>query len=211
MNKEQGIFLLGGILFGVVIGYVAAYNAHKPDTMAGQASQGPTHQGAEGADAPAGMPGGVDSEALMKHVTEQIGQMKARLEANPRDLEALVGLGNSFYDAGKFKEAIEYYGRAVEIDPKNPDVLSDLGVSYRGVGEPRRAIEVFRKAITVRSDHWQSWLNIAIVSMFDLNELGPADEALRKVEALQPNLPNLKQLRDHLQHLRQQPAPAAGR
>lgn len=211
MNKEQGIFLLGGILFGMVIGYVAAYNAHKPGPSTAQASQGPTHQGGEGTAAPAGMPGGVDSEALMQHVTEQIGEMKARLQEDPRDLEALIGLGNAFYDAGKYKEAIEYYARAVEIDPNNPDVLSDLGVSYRGVGEPRRAVETFRRAIQVRSDHWQSWLNIAIVSMFDLNELGPADEALRKVETLQPNLPNLKQLRDHLQHLRQEPAAAAGR
>jgi tetratricopeptide (TPR) repeat protein len=209
VNKEQGIFLLGGILFGMVIGYVAAYNAHKPGPTAAQASQGPTHEGAEGGGAPG--PGGVDNAALMQHVTEQIGLMKSRLEANPRDLEALIGLANSFYDAGKFKEAIEYYARAVEIDPKNPDVLSDLGVSYRGVGDPRRAIETFRRAVQVRSDHWQSWLNIAVVSMFDLNELGQADEALRKVEALQPNLPNLKQLREHLQHLREQPAPAAGR
>jgi tetratricopeptide (TPR) repeat protein len=211
VNKDQGIFLLGGILFGMVIGYVAAYNAHRPGPGTMPASQGPTHQGGEGGEARAGTPAGADSEALMQHVTEQIGRMKARLQSNPRDLEALIGLGNAFYDAGKFKEAIEYYTRAVEIDPSNPDVISDLGVSYRGVGEPRRAVETFRRAIQVRADHWQSWLNIAIVSMFDLNELGAADEALRKVEALQPNLPNLKQLRDHLQHLRQPPAPAATR
>lgn len=206
MNKDQAIFFLAGILFGLVCGYVVAHQVHRPSPAMVAASTGPTH--AAPAAGAAGSP--PQGEALMQQVAEQIAQLRSRVEANPRDGEALVGLGNLYSDAGKFEEAIAFYGRALEIDPDNPDVLSDLGVGYRNSGNPARAIEMFRRATRVRPDHWQSWLNISIVALFDLNDLGQAEEALARVEKLQPDLPNLKALRDHLQHLRQG-APAASR
>jgi tetratricopeptide (TPR) repeat protein len=209
MNKDQAVFFLGGILFGLVVGYVAAYQIHKASTApaAVAASTGPTHTGStEGGGAPAGAAGGPQGEALMQQVMESIATLRSRLEANPRDQEALVGLGNLYSDAGKFDQAIEYYNRAIEIDPRNPDMLSDLGVSYRGAGDPQRAIATFRRALEARPDHWQSWLNISIVAMFDLRDLAQAEEALGRLESLKPDFPNLKALRDHLEHLRREPA-----
>jgi tetratricopeptide (TPR) repeat protein len=206
MNKDQAVFLLSGILFGLVCGYVAAFQIHRPSPAAAISSVGSTH---EAAGAAAGGPGpgappGPQGEALMEQVRGRIADLRSRLEANPRDLEALVNLGNMYSDAGKHDESIQYYTRALELNPDNPDVLSDLGVGYRNIGDPKRAIETFKKALRAHPDHWQSWLNISIVAMFDLSDLAQAQEALSRVEALQPELPNLQALRDHLQHLRQE-------
>lgn len=193
MNKDQTIFFLTGILFGLVLGYVAAYQIHQPD---------PVEQAHAAA---AGQPRapGPDNNAMMEQVTEHIAHLKHQLEENPNDLEALIGLGNVFYDAAKFPEAIEYYTRAMELSPDDPDVLSDLGVSYRRNGDPDRAIEMFLRATQVRPDHWQSWLNISIVAMQDLNDLVQAEEAIFRVEQIQPDVPHLQELRDLLQHLKQ--------
>lgn len=206
MDKDKGIFLLAGILLGLVIGYVGAYQIHRPSPAAGASSTGPTH--AASADG-AGGPPADQGEALMQEVTQNLAGLRARLEKDPRDLEALISLGNMFSDAGKYPDAIDYYNRALQVNPDNPDVLSDLGVCYRSTGDSRRAIETFRKATQMHPEHWQSWLNISIVSMFDLNDLPQAEEALARAEKLQPNIPNLKALRDHLQQLRG--ASAAGR
>ena len=206
MNKEQAVFFLAGILFGLVCGYIVAYQLHRPSPAVAATSTGPTHSAGESPGAPVG---GAQGEMLMQQVTARIGELRARVEADPRDLEALADLGNMYSEAGKFAEAIDFYRRALEVEPENPDLLSALGVAHRNSGDPRSAIELFRRATRARPEHWQSWLDIAIVSMFDLNDLAAAEEALTRVEALQPGLPNLKQLRDHLQHLREDAAPAA--
>ncbi len=193
MNKDQAVFFLSGILFGLILGYVAAYQIHQ---------SGPAEQAHAAA---AGQPQapGPDNNALMEQVTQHIAHLKNRLEDNPNDLEALVGLGNLFYDAAKYPDAIEYYSRAVELSPDDPGVISDLGVSYRRNGDSNRAIEIFRRAIKVKPDHWQSWLNISIVAMQDLNDLAQAEEAISRVEQIQPDVPHLQELRDLLQQLKQ--------
>lgn len=38
------------------------------------------------------------------------------LKYNPREIQALIGLGNALYDMQEPKEAIEYYKKALEID-----------------------------------------------------------------------------------------------
>ena len=38
------------------------------------------------------------------------------LKFNPKELQALIGLGNAYYDTGKPEEAVSYYKKALEID-----------------------------------------------------------------------------------------------
>ncbi len=193
MNKDQAVFFLTGILLGLVLGYVFAYQIHRPD---------PVEQAHAAA---AGQPRapGPDNDAMMEQVAQHLGHLKQRLESDPNDLEALVGLGNLFYDAAKYPDAIEYYSRAVKLSPDDPDIISDLGVSYRRNGNPNRAIELFRQATEAVPNHWQSWLNISIVAMQDLNDLAQAEEAISRVEQIQPDVPHLQELRDLLKHLKQ--------
>jgi len=44
-------------------------------------------------------------------------ELKTRLARNPRDLSALVGLGDLYAAAGKFGQAQMYYERALTVDP----------------------------------------------------------------------------------------------
>jgi tetratricopeptide (TPR) repeat protein len=38
------------------------------------------------------------------------------LKYNPKEIQALIGLGNALYDMGEPKEAIDYYNKALELD-----------------------------------------------------------------------------------------------
>lgn len=44
-------------------------------------------------------------------------ELKTRLARNPRDRDALVGLGDLYAAAGKFDQARPYYQRALKVDP----------------------------------------------------------------------------------------------
>jgi len=78
MNKDQAIFFLTGILFGLFVGYVAAYKIHRPDGLP-QAGGAQAPAGAQRTP-PAATP---DDEVLMEQVTQHIADLKRRVEADP--------------------------------------------------------------------------------------------------------------------------------
>ncbi|MEE9217578.1 MAG: tetratricopeptide repeat protein [Acidobacteriota bacterium] len=203
MNRDQAVFLITGVLFGIVIGYLIAQQVHSTPAAA------PATAATAPPGAAAGQPG-VDAQARMEQLTQRMDAMRAQLDQNPHDVEALVGLGNLYYDAGMFSRAIEFYTHSLEIDPDNPNVITDLGISHRRTGDPQKALEMFRQATEIRPEHWQSWLNIGIVTMFDLGDHAQAEEALDRVEELKPDLPNLQSLREHLQLMRENTASTPG-
>jgi hypothetical protein len=219
MTREQGRFLVSGILFGFLVGYVVAYGALVPRAKseaspvpeAGNLGMtGATIGPGGGAGAPSGGgaapapgPGGEGGrDALMAQVFQEVGALKQALEKNPRDLQALVRLGNFYQDAGKFDMAVDYYARALAEDPKQVDARTDRGICLREMGKPDEAIAEFRHSLQIDPRHWQSWLNLGIVSLFDKHDLETAAAAFGKVEEIHPEYPGLAALKDEVRRAR---------
>jgi len=89
-------------------------------------------------------------------VEGQIPQLKSMLQKNPNDLEALITLGNIYFDTHRHQEAIDAYSRALTIDPKNPDVRTDLGIMYRVLKRFDEALAAFRRAAQDDPTHLNS-------------------------------------------------------
>jgi len=53
-------------------------------------------------------------------------ELKTRVARNPRDVAALVGLGDLYAAAGKFEQARPYYQSALAVDPKNEAAQAGL-------------------------------------------------------------------------------------
>jgi tetratricopeptide (TPR) repeat protein len=141
--------------------------------------------GAGGAGAAQGAPG---------PVMEQVRQLQARIDKNPKDAEALVGLANMNFDIKNWARARELYERYLALHAPDPDTLSDLGVCYRGLGEYPKALDMFRKARQLAPDHWQSLFNEVVVLTFNLRQMDQAQTALQQLEKMQPGNPDVQQL-----------------
>ena len=105
VNKDHVRFLISGILFGFLVGYIVAYGIYEPRVkevadappeagnlgMTG-ASIGPS--GGGGGMAPAGDPQGGPpaGDATMAMVLKEISDLKQRLEKDPKDVDALTHL-----------------------------------------------------------------------------------------------------------------------
>jgi serine/threonine protein kinase len=61
--------------------------------------------------------------------------------------EQWVNEGDAFYNAGRYKEAIEVYDNAIRLDPRYEVSYNNRGNSYRKLGEYTRAIEDYNRAI----------------------------------------------------------------
>jgi cytochrome c-type biogenesis protein CcmH/NrfG len=103
-------------------------------------------------------------------VRSRIAGLEKMLAANPNNVEALVQLGNDFFDEGNYEKAVETYQRSLQIDPRNVDVITDMGVSYRKLGKSREAVDAFRKALEVDPNHAMALFNLGIVLRDDLKD-----------------------------------------
>ena len=121
---------------------------------------------------------------------EEIRLAKSILEKDPRDLQALIGLGNAYFDRDRHQEAIDAYSKALAIDPKNADVRTDMGIMYRKLKQFDKALEAFRQASRENPMHVNSRFNLGIVLKYDKNDLTGAiqawEEFLKLEELLDP-------------------------
>jgi tetratricopeptide (TPR) repeat protein len=109
---------------------------------AGAARGGAAAGNGVGGGTPVQNPGGAPPAPVQRLLTD----LRGRLAQNPRDLSALVGLAQLYFDAGKFDQAIGYYKRALAIDPANPDTRTDYATCLHATG---RDIEALGQLTTV--------------------------------------------------------------
>lgn len=68
--------------------------------------------------------------------------------------EEYYNLGNNCYNAEDYKEAIEYYTKAIELNPNNEDYYTDRADCYKELGKWKEAISDYSEAIKIDSDWW---------------------------------------------------------
>ncbi len=133
---------------------------------------------------------------------DQIKLLKEALAKDPKNLNALIGLGNIMMDTSRFNEAIDAYQKALDIDPKNTDVRVDMGTCYRNIGKPDIAVKEYRKALEFNPQHLNGNRNLGVVLAYDLRDYAQAVKAFEKALEIAPNAPDAEQLRQEVRKLK---------
>ncbi len=124
------------------------------------------------------------------------------VKADPKNVNAWIGLGNILMDTSRFNEAIDAYQKALEIDPKNVDVRVDMGTCYRNSGKADIAAKEYRKALEINPNHAYGHLNLAVVLAGDFKDKAQAIKEFEKYLQLAPNAQNAEQIRQEIQRLK---------
>ena len=136
---------------------------------------------------------------------QKLTEYKARLEKNPKDIEALVFLANANFDIQRFEKAKEFYLKALEVDPNNTHVRTDLASSYRSLGDPDQALNELNKVLKAEPNHEVALYNTGIILLNDKNDPKKAVVAWEKLVQLKPDDPLSKELRDKIKELKAGP------
>lgn len=134
--------------------------------------------------------------------------LKSILASNPKDLTALIRLGDLYYDNSRHAEAITWYGRALELDPNNPNVRTDRGTSYYSIGQPDAALAEFRKSLEIAPNHAQTLYNMGVVYLHGKNDPIQARKAWETLLARVPDYPDRAKVQDQIAGLSAAPAEA---
>ena len=190
MRGQSSAFLISAAFSGLIIGWILL-SQRPADRLTPQPTE--TAQGNLNVDA-ARLPRPIDearAEALRTAVAR-----------DPEDAEPRVELGNLYFDAERFVEAIVWFEQALGLNPHDVDVSTDLGVSYYYTNQPDRALEQLERTLALDPKHPKTILNIGIVRAFGKQDLDGAEAAWQQIIEIAPDSPEARTAQEALDTMR---------
>ena len=184
MKKETILFVAIALAVGVLIGVIVSNSRMDSATP---------------------VPAAIPAPAPVVNQQQQTIILEGIVAREPKNRNAWIKLGHSFFDSDQPVKAIEAYARALELNDNDPNILTDQGVMYRRVGWFDKAIANFEKANEIDKNHLQSLYNLGIVYRYDLQDFGKAIVVWEKFIAIDPGSPGANQVRSELDFLRKHP------
>jgi len=192
--KSEGIaFGIAGVIFGLIAGWIIGTQ------QAGGRPQPPPAT----AQAPAS--GGAGSSPTTRAAVVDPAQVKALTsvaEREPGNAKPRVDLGNLYFDAERYDDAIKWYQEALKLNPNDVNVSTDLGVCYYYSNQPDQALAQFQQSLKLDPKHAKTLLNVGIVRAFGKQDLEGATDAWQQVLKVAPESPEAQAAKRALDSLK---------
>ena len=193
MKPESIVLAIAGAFFGLIVGWIIGTQQGAPRMPQGaaapQAAVAPQQAATPAVAAPALAEGRVQA-------------LRAAADANPSDAQTRVQLGNVYFDAERYSDAVTWYEAALKLNPNDPNVSTDLGVAYYYLNQPDRALEQFERSLKIDPSHAKTLLNQGVVRAFGRQDLNGAAESWQRLIAVAPTSPEADAARRALEGLR---------
>jgi tetratricopeptide (TPR) repeat protein len=202
MKSDAIAFGVAGVFFGLIAGWIiGSQQATSTSRPAAPVAQ----------QAPAGSASGGSSSTRAAILDEaRVNALKSVAAREPSNATPRIELGNLYFDAERYDDAIKWYEEAVKLSPKDVNLNTDLGVCYYYVNQPDKALEQFERSLKLDPKHAKTLLNLGIVKAFGKQDLQGASDAWQQVIKLAPDSPEGQAAKRALDSL-QAAHPGAGR
>jgi len=177
MKSESIAYVIAGICFGIILGWVIgtqqarrAGSAPAPTTAATQPASGSTAQ-----------------QQAPKLDEGRVQALSTILKSDPKNVNATIQLGNVYFDAERWDDAIKWYEKAVELDPRNADAHVNLGRLLQERGRVEEAVLQYEEALRLSPKHAPAAYNLG-TALEDLKRTNAAIAAYRRAIALDEQL-----------------------
>ncbi len=191
MKSDSVAFGVAGIAFGLIAGWIIGTEQAKPVAPAP----------AQSVSAPASDQSSSTRAQLVDEA--KVTALKSLAEREPTNAKPRIDLGNLYFDAERYDDAISWYEQAVKLAPNDPNLSTDLGVCYYYTNQPDKALARFEASLKLDPKHVKTLLNLGIVRAFGKQDLAGATKAWEQVIALDPNGPEGQAAKRALDTLKQ--------
>ena len=170
------------LLVGVAVGYLVRGSAPSSETAATPRARANEEQ------VPASMTGAQPTaEQLRQMADTQAQPLLKRLEGDPKNGALLYQIGNLYYDAQQYPEAVKYYEQSLKIDSKATDVRTDMATAYHLMGQPDRALQEYDAVLKVDRKHANALFNEGMVKWQDKMDLNGAIASWKRLLEAHPD------------------------
>jgi cytochrome c-type biogenesis protein CcmH/NrfG len=130
----RNVALVGATVAAIGIVVVLGFNAG--NTRAGGIAAGVTPAPSAAASTPV-----LDQAA--------VAALMVKIQANPKDADSLMALGDAYYKTGDFKTAGDWFAKVTAVEPTNVRGFLALGATAFNQGDPATAETAWKQAVTI--------------------------------------------------------------
>ena len=181
MKLESVVYAVAGICFGLISGW---FIGSQQAALSSRPVAPPAAQSAP-QSAPSGSVPGTPPPAILDE--SKVQALRTVADKDSTNAVARAQLGNLYYDAGRYTDAIKWYADSLAINPKDVDVSTDLGVSYYYNNQPDLALKQLEHSLQLDPKHTKSLLNMGVVRAFGKQDLKGATEVWRRLVDIAPD------------------------
>ncbi len=182
------------LLVGVAVGYLVRGSAPVERTAQARSQAMESSTAATSSTSAATQP---TPEQLRHMADTQAQPLLKQLETDPKNPALLYQIGNLYYDAQQYPEAVKYYEQSLAIDPKATDVRTDMATAYHLMGQPDRALQEYGAVLKIDGKHANALFNEGMVKWQDKMDLEGAIASWKKLLEAHPDYAQ----RDHVEKL----------
>src|SRR5215471_13806785 len=154
MKSESIAFGIAGVAFGLIAGWIIGTQ----QAVTRPAAPAPAAAAAPAANAPSSRAAVLDQS--------QVTALQSVAARDPKNAQARVQLGNLYFDAERYDDAIKWYVEALALTPDDVNVSTDLGVCYYYTNQNDKALDQFAYSLKRDPKHAKTLLNQGIVLAF---------------------------------------------
>lgn len=161
--------------------------------------------------APAAAPAPAPQPDLKSVADRQAAPLLQQLKSDPGNADALISLGNLYYDAQVYSTAVDYYGRAIQIKPSDVSLRTDMATAYWYMGNTDTAIAEFNKALSYAPNNPNTLFNLGLVKWQGKQDRAGAIADWKKLLATNPNYEGKDKVLEMLNKVQTQTPGAGGK
>jgi tetratricopeptide (TPR) repeat protein len=191
MTREAVIFGISGTFFGLLVGWIIGSQQGVARTGAGApavAQAAPASPGNQQAPPPLDL--------------QRVSALEQQAKTRPADAAVRAELGNVYFDAERFDQAIPWYEAALKLNPKDINVSTDLAVCYYYTNDADRALVQIGRSLAIDPRHAKTLLNQGIIRAFGKQDLAGALESWELVVTYAPDSPEAARARQGIDGLK---------
>jgi tetratricopeptide (TPR) repeat protein len=168
MKSDSIAFGIAGIAFGLIAGWII-----------GSQQAGRREAPAPAAETSAASGGAAPRAAVLDEA--KVNAFRSVAEKDPSNPSPRIELGNLYFDAERYEDAIKWYSEALKLQPNDVNVSTDLGVSYFYLNQPDKALEQFAQSLKIDPKHAKTLLNLGVVRAYGKQDLAGAEDAWQQL------------------------------
>ena len=194
MSRENLLFAIIGILLGFIVGFMFASSMTQkmamPQTAATQQQMPADHPPLAGQDTR-------DPQAVRADVAAQLEQAKTE----PDNFDAQFKAARLYYQIQMYDKAIEFLLKANRLKPTDYQTVIMLGVANLDAGHYDTAVKWYKTAMEMKSDDVMVLAGLSHATLLK-GDAKAAEDAIAKLEKVDPNAADLPNFRDRLASLK---------
>jgi tetratricopeptide (TPR) repeat protein len=198
MSRENLLFAIIGILLGFIVGFMFASSMSQK-----QASQqlAAASQGLPADHPPIGGQGGQGGASDPQGMRAEVASQLEKARNEPTNFDAQISAAKLYYQIQRYDQAIEFLLKANTLKPTDYQTVVFLGVANLDAEHYETAEKWYRAALKMKSDDVQVLSGLAFATL-QKGDAKAAEDAIAKLEKVDPNSQDLPQFRDKLASLK---------